>query len=126
MRECDAQRTTKIARDPGGGGGQHLPGDPARRRGGPGGSRIRLQLLDRDELAADPVAAFVSLPGHFEGANRLITFTFYKTGIDPFGDIRFRATASGPWTLNAYLTIQSGQAFNFWNTFATNVGRAYG
>lgn len=69
---------------------------------------------------------FISLPGHFEGANRVITFSFYKTGIDPFGDIRLRATASGPWTLNAFLTIQSGQAFGFWNQFAVNVGQAYG
>jgi hypothetical protein len=68
---------------------------------------------------------FKSLPGHFEGAGRFITFAFYKVGIDPFGDIRLRATASGPWTLNAYLTIQSGQAKAFWNQFAVNVGNAY-
>jgi hypothetical protein len=69
---------------------------------------------------------FLSLPGHAEGANRFITFTFYKTGIDPQGDIRLQAYATGPWTLAAYLTIQSGQAYAFWNQFATNVGRAYG
>jgi hypothetical protein len=69
---------------------------------------------------------FRSLPGHFEGADRFITFSFYKVGVDPLGDIRLRANAWGPWTLNAYLTIQSGQAKAFWNQFAVNVGNAYG
>jgi hypothetical protein len=69
---------------------------------------------------------FLSLPGHAEGAGRVITFTFYKTGLDPFGDIRLHAAASGPYTVAADLSIQSGAAFTFWRTFATNVGRAFG
>jgi hypothetical protein len=69
--------------------------------------------------------SFLSLPGHSEGAGRTITFTFYKAGFDPFADIRMSVQASGPYSLAADLTIQSGAAFNFWNTFATNVGRAY-
>jgi hypothetical protein len=69
---------------------------------------------------------FISLPGHAEGAGRVITFTFYKTGFDPFGDIRLHAAASGPYSVSADLTIRSGAAFNMWQTFATNVGRAFG
>jgi hypothetical protein len=41
------------------------------------------------------------LLGHFEGADRLDTFSRYNAGVDPLGDIRLRATASGPWTVNA-------------------------
>jgi hypothetical protein len=68
---------------------------------------------------------FISLPGHAEGANRYIRFTFYKVGIDPQADLRLQAQAWGPWTAAAAATIASGLAHYFWSQFAANVGAAY-
>jgi hypothetical protein len=68
---------------------------------------------------------FVSLPGHAEGADRYIRFTFYKVGTDPYADLRLQAQAWGPWTAAAAATISSGLANYFWSQFAANVGRAY-
>jgi hypothetical protein len=68
---------------------------------------------------------FISLPGHAEGANRYIRFTFYKVGIDPLADLRLQAQAWGPWTAAAAATITSGLAQHFWSQFAANVGAAY-
>jgi hypothetical protein len=68
---------------------------------------------------------FISLPGHAEGANRYIRFTFYKVGIDPLADLRLQAQAWGPWTAAAAATITSGLAQYFWSQFAANVGAAY-
>lgn len=68
---------------------------------------------------------FVSLPGHAEGADRYIRFTFYKVGADPYADLRLQAQAWGPWTAAAAATISSGLANYFWSQFAANVGRAY-
>ncbi len=68
---------------------------------------------------------FVSLPGHSEGADRYIRFTFFKAGADPFADIRLEAYAWGPWTASAAATIDSGLAYTFWGEFASNVGNAY-
>ena len=69
---------------------------------------------------------FRSLPGHAEGADRWINFEFYATGSGAQLDIRLRATAGGPYTVAAELTILSGAAYEFWSQFATNVGARFG
>lgn len=69
---------------------------------------------------------FRSLAGHAEGADRWIAFEFYATGTGAQIDIRLRATAGGPYTAAADLTIASGAAFSFWRQFADNVGAKFG
>lgn len=57
---------------------------------------------------------FLSLPGHPEGADRLITFSF---GTDSDGQTEMTVWSRGPGSLGASLTIATGIAFLFWHTY---------
>jgi hypothetical protein len=65
-----------------------------------------------------------SRPGHIEGANKLINFTFYNQG----NQVRLRVDASGED--NLWQSIPFAKRFNrgtvdaLWHSFATNVGKA--
>lgn len=63
---------------------------------------------------------FLSLPGHAEGADRYITFTFDQ---DP--DFSMTVHAWGPWTPTAALTVSTGAAEAIWGRFASNVSRGF-
>ena len=80
-----------------------------------------MEVVDRSPTSF----TFISLPGHFEGENRYITFTFHKEGVDPFAHMQMDADAWGPWTYGAWFSLETGQAEAFWREFANNVGAAY-
>ena len=63
-----------------------------------------------------------SLPGHFEGAGRFIKFSLVTTSNGFSQELWLKVDASGPWTPGAYLSVTSGQAYGFWQQFATNIG----
>jgi len=62
---------------------------------------------------------FRALPGHSEGANRVITFSFSYQQSDQ--QLHLGVWSRGPWTLTAQGSIDSGLARNSWVTFAGNL-----
>ncbi|MGQ4363569.1 hypothetical protein [Streptomyces sp. SAS_272] len=61
---------------------------------------------------------FLSLPGHAEGADRNIRFTFYRT---PTFELRMRVEGWGPWTLGAATSISTGVVNTMWQTYANTL-----
>jgi hypothetical protein len=62
---------------------------------------------------------FLSLPGHFEGPNRFITFSFYT---DSFTNRLYLAVWSrGPISPGSVGSVISGVANGFWKEYATNL-----
>ncbi|GLZ39679.1 hypothetical protein [Actinokineospora sp. NBRC 105648] len=64
---------------------------------------------------------FRSLPGHIEGSDRNITFTFSRSKTA----LELRVHASGPWTPTAAATVHLGIAHAVWQVFADRVSAAY-
>lgn len=86
-----------------------IPGLPAM------GTSNPVRVIERTETSW----TFVSLPGHVEGADRLITFSFHR---GRYG-FELDVYAWGPWTLSAALTVSSGTARNAWQIFADKISR---
>ncbi|MFE9581579.1 hypothetical protein ACFYO1_34745 [Nocardia sp. NPDC006044] len=71
------------------------------------------------------VFRFVSLPGHFEGENRYITFTLYlkkQSNFPSQNPLYLKVSAEGPWTPGAQTSVTTGLAYGFWKQFAENIG----
>ncbi|MGW7428804.1 hypothetical protein ACWGIN_04560 [Streptomyces sp. NPDC054861] len=64
---------------------------------------------------------FTSLPGHAEGPDRKIRFSFSKTSDQ---DIRLNVEGWGPFTAEAAGSIQSGAVKQMWQSYANNL-KAY-
>ncbi|MFD3330469.1 hypothetical protein [Streptomyces sp. NPDC058701] len=60
-----------------------------------------------------------SLPGHSEGADRFIRFTFYQQPAT-FA-LRMKVEGWGPWTLAAQASVDSGAVNKFWTDYAANL-----
>jgi hypothetical protein len=81
--------------------------------GAPGGGPIRI-------IGLTPASfTFVSLPGHPEGANRLITFTFVTDSLTK--RLYLTVWARGVWTAVAEATRDSGTANGIWQQYADNL-----
>ena len=79
----------------------------------PGGGPIRV-------VAVTPTSfTFVALPGHPEGANRLITFTFVTDSLTK--RLYLTVWARGRWTAVAEATRDAGTANGFWQEYASNL-----
>lgn len=85
--------------------------------GGPGGDNpIEVVAIGTTSFT------FLSLPGHAEGAGRLITFSFV---VDPMTlRLYLDVAARGSWTIQAELTRDGGVANNFWKEYANNLQAA--
>jgi hypothetical protein len=67
---------------------------------------------------------FLSLPGHFEGPNRTIVFSFIEQ-LQPIATHRLflNVHASGPSSPGAVTSVATGQAHGTWQDYATNLQR---
>jgi len=67
---------------------------------------------------------FLSLPGHFEGPNRTIVFSFIEQ-LQPIATHRLflNVHASGPSSPGAVASVATGQAHGTWQQYATNLQR---
>lgn len=69
---------------------------------------------------------FTTLPGHPEGPDRFVRFTFYKANDGtPATDIRLEAQGYGRYSFVSEAGVASGQIRGFWQEFADNVGNMY-
>jgi hypothetical protein len=79
---------------------------------GPNGNNpIRVEAADATSFT------FRSLPGHVEGADRMIKFTFFMNG----SEMDLNVHSWGPWTAGAVASINGGVAAATWQAFAFNL-----
>ncbi len=81
---------------------------------GPNGNNpIRVESIDKTSFT------FVSLPGHFEGAGRRITFSFIENNYTH--RLYLYVDSRGPRTAGAVSTWASGTAHGIWDEYARNL-----
>lgn len=66
--------------------------------------------------------SFLSLPGHAEGAGRVILFSFFVDGTT--NNLDFDVFAKGPWSASAQGTVSTGAAQALWQKYANNLKTA--
>ncbi|MFF3313867.1 hypothetical protein [Streptomyces sp. NPDC002952] len=67
---------------------------------------------------------FKSLPGHAEGADRFIRFSFSQNPTT--FELRMKVEGWGPWSAGAQASIDSGLVNQFWSSYATNIKNRLG
>ena len=65
---------------------------------------------------------YLTLPGHYEGAGRVFTFSFITNSTTQ--RLYFDVVSSGPWNATAEALRDSGSARSFWRGYADNLRAA--
>lgn len=89
------------------------PGDICPLQGPNGNDPIRV------ESATATSFTFRALPGHAEGADRMITFSFYVDSLT--NRLYMKVHAWGPSSAGAIFSVVSGFANGIWQQYATNL-----